>query len=411
MIAVFAIYAHFDLYKIPTKRIDLNEVYAEMPEDSFHHYINLPVDHGNPGSGLFRAFYQFSPHFYESRNITFLLTDGQMELVSTDTDFDFFENVIPHESYVLIGVRGHAPTLFPEVYKNGKIDYQMATMLFNSDQQIEDIEMVRLDLIKKGILNDNDKINIFGASGAGVLAQQYISKYGGHVKRVILESTGAPDLSRKYNLRYSPDFKEFNSEGARILEEILRDRSFDKKFLCNVLYQTGRTAKHPKKAQLQELNKLRDGGNLLSYRFRPSMNLSILGYIIQSPGEIAARVRWFELIGKDLLTYNSKNETNLLSELSEEAISDVLQYYRKNNIPARDFEINRSSFTGEVLILKGREDVVFSDEISEKIQESYSNSKLLLFDDGHRMQNDVGTYQKIRKAFLADGLQSDFLHQ
>jgi len=152
IVAIILSYLHYDFYKIPKSRIGLNEEYPEMPQDSFHHYINLPIDHNQPSNGMFRGFYQLSPNFYKSKNITFLLTDGQMELVSSATDFQFFENVLHGKSYVLIGVRGHSPTLFPEVYKDGKVNYEKATKLFDSDQQVEDIELGRLDLIKKRFL-------------------------------------------------------------------------------------------------------------------------------------------------------------------------------------------------------------------------------------------------------------------
>ena len=400
-------YLHCDLYQIPNSRIGQNETYAEMPPDSFHHYVNLPIDHNQPTKGLFRGFYQLSPSFYKNKNITFLLTDGQMELVSTKTDFQFFENVLRGSSYVLIGVRGHSPTLFPEAYKNGDVDYEVALRLFNSDQQVQDIEWVRLDLVKKGLLGKDDKINIFGASGAGILTQQYISKYGANVNRVILESTGAPDLSQKNGVKYSPDFKDFNPEGDKILNELLAKKSIDKQSLSNILYQTGRTEKKPKDAQIKILEKLQNGGSLFQYKFKPITNLSVLDYMIKTPTEIMARVRWFELVGYDLMKYDSKKEYNLLYELSLKTISDILKYHKINNIPAKEFNINRSDFSGEVLILKGTEDIVFSDYINHKIEESYQNSKLLLFKDGHRMQNNTEKYIRIRNTFSDKGLKSD----
>jgi hypothetical protein len=64
-------------------------------------------------------------------------------------------------------------------------------------------------------------------------------------------------------------------------------------------------------------------------------------------------------------------------------------------------------FLGEVLILKGTEDVFFSDEINPKIQQAYPNAKLLLFKDGHRMQNNTEKYIKIRNTFLKEGFNSD----
>lgn len=400
-------YLHWDFYKIPKSRLALNATYTAMPEDSFHHYINWPINHNALNHGLFRGFYLLSPNFYKSKNITFLLTDGQMELVSTKTDFQFFESIMGGSSYVLIGVRGHSPSLFPEVYKDGKVDYEAALRLFNSDQQIEDIEWVRLDLIKKGLLGKEDKINIFGASGAGVLAQQYLSKYGKNVHRVILESTGAPDLAKHFGIKYSPDFEAFNTEGAKVLKNLLAKKSIDKQSLSNILYQIGRTEKAPKEAQLKFLEKLQDGGSLLRYKFKPITNLAILNYMIKPPSEIMARVRWFELIGYDLMKYNSEKETNLLYELSEKAISDVLEYHRTNNILPKEFIINRNQFTGEVLILKGTQDVVFSDEINYKIQQAYPNAKLLLFNDGHRMQNDKEKYMLIRNTFLNEGFDAE----
>lgn len=79
------------------------------------------------------------------------------------------------------------------------------------------------------------------------MAQQYISKYGTHVNRLILESTGAPDLSKQLGKKYSPDFEEFNPEGANVLNQVLAEKSVEKQSLSNILYQIGRTEKSPKK--------------------------------------------------------------------------------------------------------------------------------------------------------------------
>lgn len=406
VIAGIMTYAHFDFYAISKKRLALTETYPEMKEDSFHHYINFQIDYKDASRGQFRGFYLLSPYFYKSENITFLLTDGQMELVSTETDFTFFEGVLGQSSYVLIGVRGHSPTLLPEVYKNGDVDYDEAINLYNSDQQIEDIEQVRLDLIKKGILSKNSKINIYGASGAGILAQQYISKYGKNVHRVILESTGAPDLAKKLNLNYSPNFKDFNPKADRILSTLFKENQSDKSSLCYILYQQGRTEKSPKEAQLKTVEEIKKGGWMLKYKFKPMTNLTVLNYIVKSPQSISARIRWFELVGSDLIQYKGKKEVNLLYEFSSTAISDVLDFHKTKNILPKQFNINRD-FPGEVLILKGTEDVVFGDTINKEIQKSYANSQLLFFKDGHRMQKVKAKYMKIRIDFLNNGFKKN----
>lgn len=397
--------AHRRFYEIPKSRIGLTEIYSTMPEDSFHHYINLPIDHSSPFTEMFRGFYLLSPSFYKSSSITFLLTDGQMELVTTQTDFSFFEKILGSSAYVLIGVRGHSPTFFPEVYKDGKVDYQQAMRLYSSDQQVEDIEQVRQDMIAKGLLAADAKINVFGASGAGVLAQQYISKYGNHVQRMILESTGAPDLSAKFNTHYAIDFNDYNPAADSILQLTLKGDKKNKQLVCNILYQVGRSVWQPKAEQLKIVKAVHEGSWLLSYRSKPVTNLPVLKYMIQAPREIAARVRWFELVGHDLMAYDAQKGINLLYELSTAALPELIAYCRNNNYKPKIFTIDRT-FAGEVLILKGTEDVVFSDFINQRIQQTYPNARLILFKDGHRMQHNTGLYREIRTAFFKKGFES-----
>jgi pimeloyl-ACP methyl ester carboxylesterase len=400
------IYLHLDLYSIPDTRLALDGTYLEMSEDPFRKYINLQVDHNDPSKGQFRGFYLLSPHFYDSKNITFVLTDGQMELVTTRTNFGFFEELLGPGSYVLMGVRGHSPTYLPEVYKDGMVDIGAALNLYSSAQQIEDIEQVRLEMVRNGTLEPGRKINIFGASGAGVLAQQYVSKYGTNVERVLLESTGAPDLSRASGIKYSPDLKDFNPDAAALLEEILQTGSVDRSAIANILYQLGRTSMTPRESQISLLAEVKNGSWMLRYRFDPKYNVSVLNYLIKSPRMITARVRWFELVGQDLLEYDAEKGIDLLYEISREPLTDLVDFYRKNGQLSLGLSVKRD-FPGEVLVLKGTEDVVFSDEISQKLQQAYPNARLLLFRDGHRMQNDKEKYRELRVSFFDKGFASE----
>lgn len=402
VLVAVALYVHFSLYSVPGKRLGLNAEYPEMKEDSFHHYIDLPIDHGDPGAGRFRGFYVLSPDFFKHRAITFVLTDGQMELVSIKPDFDFFEERLGGSAYVLMSVRGQGPGFFPEVYKNGKADLATATRLLSSGQQVEDIEAVRRDLVARGLLRNGDSINVFGASGAGVLAQQYVSKYGRNVRRLLLESTGAPDLSRQLHQHYSPDFACFNPRADSLLKEVLKDKAIDTASVCNILYQAARNAARPRAEQVRIVESLRKGSWLLSYKLKPADNLSVIAYLVRSPKEIAVRVRWFELVGADLLDYDPRKGINLLYEFSRAILPDFIDFCKTTHYRPRDFAINRD-FAGEVLILKGREDVVFGDSVNRAIQAAYPHSRLLFFDDGHRMRNDPPKYRAIRVDFLNNG--------
>lgn len=156
----------------------------------------MPVDHHDPGLGKYQGFYLLSPGFTAKKDVIFYLTDGQQNKVNTQPNFKYFEQKLPGMSYVVMGRRGSYPALFPEVYtKDGSLDYKKAMNLYGTEQQIEDIEMVRRDLEIKGYLPPDGKIMLFGTSGAGILIQEYIAKHGEHVSKVMLEATGAPDIA------------------------------------------------------------------------------------------------------------------------------------------------------------------------------------------------------------------------
>lgn len=395
-----ALHAH--VYAVPSTRLAPGATYADMPADGRHRYIDLPLDHQNPGLGRFRGFYLLSPHFRPGADVVFVLTDGQMELVGTDTDFGFFDGLFGDVPYVLIGVRGQDPGFLPEVYPNGAIDYALAMKLYGSSQQVEDIEAVRRDMQRRGLLPAGGRINVFGASGAGVLAQQYVSKYGSHVHRLLLESTGAPDLAAAAGLPYSPPFRDFNPAGDRLLTAYLARHPSRRAALANVLYQQGRSEPDPKAAQLRTLADLGDGAFLAKYELKPTNNLWLLSYIVQAPASLMARVRWFELVGYDLMRYDPRGGSNLLYDMSEVAIADVLDWHRRHHVVPQPIAIDRR-FPGEVLILKGHDDVVFGDGINTRLRDAYPNARLLFFDDGHRLQRRPATYRAIRTTFLSGG--------
>lgn len=393
---------HLVVYAVPDTRLAAGEAYAGMPPDARHRYIDLPLDHADPSLGTFRGFYLLSPHYQPGEAVTFVLTDGQMELVGTDPDFGFFDALFGDTPYVLVGVRGQSPIFFPEVYPGGRVDHALAMRLYGSAQQVEDIEGVRRDMQRHGLLAQDGRINVFGASGAGILAQQYVSRHGPRVRRLLLESTGAPDLSLQAGLPYSPPFREFNPAADRLLEDYLARHPSRRAALANVLYQQGRSAQDPRAAQLRTLQDLRDGGLLAKYELQPMRNLWLLDYIVKSPKSLVARVRWFELVGADLLRYDPRAGTNLLYDLSEVAVSDVLDWHRRHRVAPMRFDIDRR-FPGQVLILKGRDDVVFGDAVNVRLRDAYPDARLLFFRDGHRLQRDPAGYRAIRAAFLSGG--------
>ncbi|MBI1764871.1 MAG: hypothetical protein HYR56_25965 [Acidobacteria bacterium] len=388
--------------KPPTTRLALDAVYPAMPPDARHYYLNLPLDYAEANSGQFRAFYLLSPNFQPNGPIVFFFTDGQMELVSPAPDYAFFEAQVPGVSYVLIGHRGHSPTLFPEVYPQGKTDLPRAMKLYGSWQRVEDIERVRRDMLAQGLLPPESKIMIFAASGAGVLAQQYLHRYGEHVSRVLLATTGAPDLAHARGWAYARDFAELNPALAATLNELWATTSVNQASLAYLLFQLGRTGQAGLTAQQRVIQGLHNGNSLLYawYWLRPQLNWPLCQTLLSAPAADAAKVRMYELLGAELQP--AKPTGPLLYRWSREILAD----YLAQNIALPDLQLERRQFNGEVLVVAGWQDVVFSPAIGRVIAEAYPDGRFLAVRGGHRLELDADYHRALRAAFFQQGLHA-----
>ena len=392
--------------KPPISRLALGAYYPEMPADTRHHYLNFPLDYGDSSSALFRGFYILSPHFQSDAPVVFFLTDGQMELVGPSPDFSFFEAELPGLSYVLIGHRGHSPTLFPEVYAAGKIDLRRAMSLYGSAQRVEDIERVRRDMVTQRLLPPDGRIMIFAASGAGVLAQQYLQRYGDHVSRVLLASTGAPDLAREHGWDYARRFADFDSSAAADLGRVLRTRSVSPASLTYLLFQLGRERSEGRVAQRKVIRGLL-GHNPFPYVWywlHPSLSWLLSSIILDTPAGDAAKVRMYELLGADLQRYGTTSRPD--ASLMYTWTSKLLEEYLAAEVAVPELRIDRSRYQGEVLVISGLDDVVFSPEIGEAIANAYPHGHFVVVRGGHRLEQDRGYHSAIRTAFFVRGLHA-----
>jgi hypothetical protein len=218
---IYGWYEYQEFNAVPTTRLAAGGYYPEMPPDESHHYIQIPIDHQDPSFGNFTDFYLLNPEFKAGDNVVFWLCDNQQEkvgMINSSEDFEYFDANLGGLSYVLIGNRGVSPTLFPEVFnKDCSINYPLALKLYGSTEQIDDIEAVRQDMQRRGPLRKDGKIMVYGGSGGGVLVQQYLDKYGEHVSRALIESSGGPDLAREHNCHLHEEYLRLKSECGRIL--------------------------------------------------------------------------------------------------------------------------------------------------------------------------------------------------
>lgn len=405
---------------VPTTRLAAGGYYSEIPPDENHRYIQIPIDHQDPSLGNFTDFYLLSPGFKVGSGVVFWLFDNQQEavgMINSSEDFEYFDADLGGLSYVLIGNRGVSPTLFPEVFnKDGSVNYPLALKLYGSNQQIDDIEAVRRDMQSKGLLPQDGKIMVYGGSGGGVLVQQYLDKYGEHVSRALIASSGSPDLARKHNVTFMKNTYDSNPSVAESYSALSQvkddDDDSDTASLAFMLFKVG--LEGDTELQKKIVNSKTDMlalGDKLAYLktwLVPSNNFPLIHLLLDAPGELEVKVRIYELMGEDLENYHpaSSRDICLGYEWSKVLLADFMKAHEDGIIPITQINLNRSRYRGEVMVWSGTADQDFAEEMGHWLSDSYPHSRLAVFDDAHRRQKYPDYYREFRRAFFTFGLNS-----
>jgi len=149
-----------------------------------------------------------------------------------------------------------------------------------------------------------------------------------------------------------------------------------------------------------------ESGEWVHYRknwLSPALNWGLAKLLLGAPSADAVKVRMLELIGDDLENYPLDVGTiNLAYEWSEELLSEHLGAEYPMPIP----DLDRSLFSGEVLVISAREDVVFRPGTGREISKAYSNGKYCLVPGGHRLELSVKEHARLRSDFFRYGLRS-----
>ena len=120
------------------------------------------------------------------------------------------------------------------------------------------------------------------------------------------------------------------------------------------------------------------------------------------------KVRIYELVGADLMEYNptSPQEVNLMYEWTRIVIADFLKANAEGIISTPHFNLNRSTYTGEVMVWSGTGDQDFNRQMGQLISDSYPHSQQAIFNDAHKRDKYDEYYLNFRKAFFVTGLNS-----
>lgn len=373
------------------------------------HYLSLPVDHADPASGVFSGYYVVGPNQSKSKPPVFFIADGQMDMIRPEEKGSAFIEWFDGNPFILPFVRGFSPELHDRCkHSNGNVDIETARKIFASWQQVEDIEAIRLNLIQKGIILADGKISIYGASGGGILAQEYVTKYPNFVQKLILESTGSPVVARRNNTTLIRNLVDYNSHLASECEQLRSSGFRDIEKLSYVLYNLGRLNVNATRSMMDLVMSLKEGrvDAYESYLKNSMFNLVSTTDRLSMPNRIGTRIRLCEIWGTEIMKYRERNLSpiNLGYEWVSYCLSDLLKYYADNgaSFPSYDFDLTK--FQGETLVIAGTEDVVFSPDMAKNLAKACNHSVAAILADGHGMENNWSVICKLRQKFLSQPL-------
>jgi len=104
---------------------------------------------------------------------------------------------------------------------------------------------------------------------------------------------------------------------------------------------------------------------------------------------------------------SSPEEINLLYESLRVLLADFLDAYQAGQIPLYDFNIDRSKYTGEVMVWANTGDQDFGPQIAELITAAYPQARLAVFkENAHHVTKKPAYQLDFIKSFIDTGLNS-----
>lgn len=375
------------------------------------HCVSLPIDHSDLSKGEFWGYYVVGFNQSLSQPPVFFLADGQMNMIRPKKECSEFQEWFGGAPFILPCVRGFSPEVLDKCKRpDGTVNMDVARRVFASWQQVEDIEAIRQNLIREGILPGDGKISVYGASGGGILAQEYVTRYPDAVHKLILETTGSHALARRNNITLIRNLADYDIHLA-VECELLRQTGFrDFENLSYLLYNLGRLNENAVDRMTDLVHRINHGDRGLyeNYLQNGIFNLASVTINLSTMKNIGCRIRLCEIWEAEIQRYQKRGRRpiNLGYEWVSFCLSDLLRDHAANGISVPFYEFDLSRFHGETLVIAGTEDIVFSPDMARSFVKADNHSVLALLVDGHGMEKHWSLVCELRREFLEKPLTS-----
>jgi len=363
----------FPDYPASETSYEYRKINPGCPEPSYHHrYITVPISYDHLEWGELELYYELCSDYDEKKPTVIVPTDGQRTFSQVGWAdrykqiFDISLNVVTYE------YRGMYCSCIPSLQKEKRDWYKIYESL-NSDNVVEDIERIRLDLL------GDKKIGILGGSGTAMIGLKYLSKYHKNVDRAFLMS-------------FFKDAKGSSESGIQYFEEFLKKNDLEHNYadivsnrmvkIEQILFLIQRLLYFDRNKAVELIEEV--SRNELTLFEQLTDQLGTVDYFVRSAKKYKpwTVVFMFETNiitsagGTPDINYPFLKEAEPLIELVDQGI-----------IPREKFDIpNLKDIATEVLLVGGTLDQVAPIKETLRVHNELPNSRFIIFEAYHCLE-------------------------
>jgi pimeloyl-ACP methyl ester carboxylesterase len=386
-------------------------------QDFYNRNIELPIDHEKPEEGLFTLYYQLSSNFDFNQPTIFFFQDsqqnygepGKVDELAQRYQFDESFNVVRYQH------RGRKYSNIDTRNEDGSVNWKKVYRFLSSHQVVEDIERVRQDLFKE---HPDSKIFLYGRSGGGYLAQEYLARYSKNVERAFIRAAPNPVIME--NLGFIESKHLLNALNAvdpalhAKLKELLEGNTVPRLSLLWMLLRLGYGHQDPGPLQAAIINELHANKRVTydSYMQRRGFDYEKLRAsegMIKQMG-FGMYLRPIECDGLYLLG-KPPEYVDPIYDCFRDFSAPIIQLIEEGEVTPPTFpslETFREIET-EVFYLAGKNDHMSPFQIGIELGKFLKKYELFIADDNHLFLRHEDCLPKLRNAFFKSGIGSEEL--
>jgi pimeloyl-ACP methyl ester carboxylesterase len=374
--------------------------------------IRVPIMYEDHKAGMAALTLDFGAPFDRHKPTVLVIADGQQFYVRPGAMADLQKSTFGDGVNVVgIVTRGTTPAFIQaSLDYAGKPDWLKAWKIFNSNEWIHDIEAVR-----KSLVGENGKIELYGRSGGGYLVHQYLAQYGKYVDRAFTQSAVNPYLNAELGISLDLFWSQLGQQGGDLQKQLQAALAAHPEERINILMTLQRqhffvSADKIDAARADLIRALSHGDMRTYLAARKEYQVDDMAAMYASNDIIPQDVRVLELISPSG-AFDRLGDGGLypLAETQAYEIKPLLKLLHEGAIQLSSFDFAALHHcTAEVFILAGRYDEAVDYRTEIALASQYPKHLLFIADDNHVFSalTSSGISLKLISSFVRAGIAS-----